>query len=569
MTKLLNVNLESGQCTFDDIPPELAGLGGRGLSSSIVAKQVDPKADPLGPDNVLVFAAGILAGTIIPNSGRLSVGAKSPLTGGIKEANAGGTSARKLANLGIQAVVAQGQAAEPCILVITPKGAQLKPAADLWGQGTYATIEGLRTAYGDNIGIICCGPAGELQYKNSSVISVTHDFYPRTASRGGLGAVMGSKKLKAIVIDDQRQRRKEVADPQALRRSSSVLAKGIRSDQILQFIRDFGTGCLVTMADGLECLATKNFSVGQFADNYEISGEKMSWLMNDRPNSSSKHHCMPECIIYCSQVFTDAKGDYVTSGFEFESLALMGSNCMINDIDMLAKMDRLCDDLGIDTIETGGAIGVAMEGGLIPWGDADAAYNLIKEIGEGTDNGKLIGNGCLATGKALGVKRIPVVKGQGISAWEPRVLKGTGVTYATSPMGADHTCGNALPAMNYDASSPEGQAAKSADLQKYFAAIDTLGLCLYAALPVSNKKMLEKKLVEAVGAILGDDLPRNYLRELGAKVLAVEVDFNRRAGFTREDDRLPKFMLEEKVMPSGNVFDVPEEDIDSVYQWTD
>lgn len=565
MAKLLDANLGSGECKLEDITPELAGLGGRGLSSTIIAKRVDPKTDALGPENVMVFSAGILAGTAVPNGGRLSVGAKSPLTGGIKEANAGGTSARKLANLGIQAVVAEGQAAEPSILVINPEGAELKPAGDLWGLGTYATIERLRADYGDKIGIICCGPAGEMLMKNSSVISTTHDFYPRTASRGGLGSVMGSKKLKAIVINDMRERGKEVADPQALKRAAAVLANGIRSDQVMHFIKDFGTGCLVTMADGLECLSTKNFSAGQFADNYEISGEKMSWLMNDRPNSNSKHHCMPECVVYCSQVFTDEKGDYVTSGFEFETLGLVGSNCMINDIDVLAKIDRLCDDLGIDTIETGGALGVAMEGGLIPWGDADAAYNLVKEIGEGTENGKLIGEGCLATGKALGVKRIPVVKGQGISAWDPRVLKATGVTYSTSPMGADHTCGNALPAMNYDASSPEGQAEKSKDLQRYFAAIDTLGMCLFPALPISAKSMLEKKLVEAVGAILGEDLSKNYLRELGAKVLAIEVDFNRRAGFTRQDDRLPSFMLEEKVMPSGNVFDVPEEDIDSVY----
>ncbi|MBW1775500.1 MAG: aldehyde ferredoxin oxidoreductase, partial [Deltaproteobacteria bacterium] len=350
MAKLLNAKLGSGKCTLEDITPELAGLGGRGLGSTIIAKRIDPKADPLGLDNVLIFSAGILAGTAVPNGGRLSVGAKSPLTGGIKEANAGGTSARKLANLGIQAVVAEGQAAEPSILVINPEGAELKPAGDLWGLGTYGTIEGLRAAYGEKIGIICCGPAGEMLYKNSAVISTTHDFYPRTAARGGLGAVMGSKKLKAVVIVDRGERRKEVADPQTLKRAAAVVANGIRSDQVMHFIKDFGTGCLVTMADGLECLATKNFSAGQFADNYEISGEKMSWLMNDRPNSSSKHHCMPECIVYCSQVFTDEKGDYVTSGFEFETLGLIGSNCMISDIDVLAKIDHLCDDLGIQAV---------------------------------------------------------------------------------------------------------------------------------------------------------------------------------------------------------------------------
>jgi len=163
------------------------------------------------------------------------------------------------------------------------------------------------------------------------------------------------------------------------------------------------------------------------------------------------------------------------------------------------------------------------------------------------------------------VKRIPVVKGQCISAWEPRVLKGTGVTYCTSPQGADHTDGNALPGMSYDASSPEGQADMSKDLQRYFAAIDTLGMCLFPALAINPKVMLKKKLIEAAGAILGKKYGPDYLDELGARVLAVEVDFNRRAGFTREDDRLPAFFVEEPVDPSGKVFDVPVEDIDSVF----
>ena len=563
--KLLMANLDKGDFTLEDMAPELEGLGGRGLSSTLISQMVDPKVDPLSPDNVLIYAAGVLAGTPVANSGRLSVGAKSPLTGGIKEANAGGVAARKLANLDIQAVVVKGKAKEPSIMVITPEGTELKPAGDLWGLGSYKTIEELRKTYGDKIAILCCGPAGEMLYKNSAVISTTPDFYPRTAARGGLGSVMGSKNLKAVVIDSKKERRTDISDPVKLRRAVPILANGMRSDQVMKFIKEFGTGCLVTMADGLECLATKNFSAGQFADNYEISGEKMSWLMNDRPNAKGTHQCMPECVIKCSQVFTDEKGEYVTSGFEFETLGLLGSNCMINDIDMLAKMDRICDDIGIDTIEAGGAIGVAMEGGLIPWGDAKAACRLLEEIVEGTENGKMIGNGTQATGEALGVKRIPTVKGQGISAWEPRVLKATGVTYATSPMGADHTCGNALPSMTYDASTPDGQAEMSAALQKYLAAIDALGMCLFAALPIGSKTMLKKKLIEAVSAVTGEKLSKDYLEELGAKILAIEVDFNKKAGFTSKDDRLPQFMIKEAVSPSGHVFDVPEKDLDTVF----
>ena len=566
MAKLLNVNLSNGECALEDLKPEWADLGGRGLSSSIVAERVDPKADALGPDNVFVVAAGILAGTTVPNGGRLSVGAKSPLTGGIKEANSGGVCARKLANLGIRAIAVDGQAAGPSMLVLNASGVTIKPADDLWGLGTYATIEKLRAEYGEAAGIMCCGPAGEMLYGNSAVITTTPDFLPRSASRGGLGAVMGSKKLKAIVIDDTDARLVEVANNAVLKAATTILINGIRTDQIMHYLKDSGTAMLITIADSMECLVTKNYSSGRFDDNYEISGEKMSWLAKQgRPGMEMKHHCMPGCVVHCSTIFTDEKGKYVTSGFEFETLGLMGSNCLISDLEKLAQMDYLCDDIGIDTIETGGAIGMFMEAGILPWGDADGALKLIQGIVEGTEHGKLIGRGTLAAGTALGVKRIPVVKGQCISAWEPRVLKGTGVTYATSPQGADHTDGNALPSMNYDASSPEGQAEVSLDLQRYFAAMDALGMCEFPALAINPKVMLKKKLIEATGAILGKKYGPDYLSELGARVLAVEVDFNRRAGFTREDDRLPAFFMTEPVSPSGKVFDVPVSDIDSVF----
>jgi len=566
MARQLKVNLTSGDCSIQDLKAEWADLGGRGLTSSIVADSVDPRTDALGPGNVLVFAAGVLAGTSVPNGGRLSVGAKSPLTGGIKEANSGGVCARKLANLDLRAVAIEGCALEPSVLVVDEQGARLEPAGDLWGLGTYATMERLRTRFGDGVGIACCGPAGEMGYANSAVITNTPDFLPRSASRGGLGAVMGSKKLKAVVILDGDARMVEVADAQALRSASLVLTAGIRNDQIMGYLKDSGTAMLITLADSLECLATKNFSMGQFPENYEISGEKIAWLAEStRPSMVTKHHCMPGCIVHCSSIYTSETGDYVTSGFEFESLALLGSNCMISDLDRLAEMDYLCDDIGIDTIETGGAIAVAMEAGLIPWGDADAAYHLIKGIQTGNEHSKLIAQGCLATGKALGAVRIPVVKGQGISAWEPRVLKATGVTYSTSPQGADHTCGNALPGMAYDPSDPKGQAKKSADMQAYFAAIDTLGLCMFPALAIDAKITLKKKLIEATGAILGKKLGPDYLQELGRRVLAVELDFNSRAGFTAEDDRLPDFFLNEPVSPSGNVFDVSREDVLSVH----
>ena len=232
-------------------------------------------------------------------------------------------------------------------------------------------------------------------------------------------------------------------------------------------------------------------------------------------------------------------------------------------------MNALCDDLGLDTMEVGAAMGVAMEAGILPWGDGAAAHGLIAGSVTGNVHGLLIGNGCVDTGTALGVTRIPAVKGQGIAAWEPRVLKGTGVTYATSPMGADHTNGNAIPSPtnpDYNPSSPTGQAGMSQFLQAYNAAVDTLGFCLFPSLALLDMPHLWGHLADGVEAVTGTDIDKeNYLVKLGMGVLAEEVAFNRAAGFTRADDALPAFMTTEALPPSGNVFDVSKEDIDSVF----
>jgi aldehyde:ferredoxin oxidoreductase len=243
---------------------------------------------------------------------------------------------------------------------------------------------------------------------------------------------------------------------------------------------------------------------------------------------------------------------------------------MIDDIDIIAQINRVCNDLGIDTMDMGGAIGICMEAGLLAWGDGKAALDLVKEVGKKTEKGLMIGNGCRFAGEKLGVKRIPHVKGQCLAAYDPRSLKGTGVTYATSTMGADHTCGNAIPNPanpSYNPSASTGQGPVSQFLQSYFAAIDSLGLCLFASLPLLDIPELQKHLVACVSAKLGSSLDENYLTQLGISVLKAERKFNEAVGFTKRDDRLPRFFQEEKLLPSGNVFDVPEDEIDGVYKF--
>jgi aldehyde:ferredoxin oxidoreductase len=566
MRKIMRVNLSELKVKVEDTSKEYLGLGGRGLSSHIVGREVPPKTDALGPENKLIFSAGILAGTAVPNTGRLSVGAKSPLTNGVKEANVGGSAAQKIARLGFQAVVIEGRAKELTLLKIDKKGATFIPASSLKGVGNYELIDRIKKEHGNKISIISIGPAGEMRLKAAAVTVTTPDFHIRVAARGGLGAVMGSKNLKALMIDDTGSAPVEVKDKAKFREAMMALSKAILADPLGPGFRDIGTPVLVMMINSFGCFPTKNYSLGQFEGAENISGEYMAELMKKRPNAQPSHRCMDGCIVSCSNVYTDENGEVIVSGLEYETIGLLGSNCMIGDLDTIARMNRVCNDVGVDTMDIGGAIAVAMEAGLLAWGDGKAALSLVKEIGKATDRGLMIGNGCRFTGEKLGVKRIPHVKGQCLSAYDPRGLKGLGVTYATSPMGGDHTAGIVLPNPgnpSYNPGSPTGQAAPSQFMQTFMAAADSLGLCMMAGMPLLER-VPQSALLSCISAFTGQSLDENYLANLGTSVLKAEKKFNKAAGFTEKDDRLPRFFVEEKLLPSGNVFDVPEEEIDSV-----
>lgn len=566
MLKLLRIDLEKQKYLFEELPPEYANLGGRALSSHIINREVPPKADALDPQNKLIFSAGILAGTGFPNNGRLSVGAKSPLTGGIKEANAGGNAAQKISKLGIQAIIVEGCAKSLTTLKIDNQGVSFIKADALKGLGNYQLIIDLKKEHGDKISIISIGPAGEKKLKAASVSVTSPDFHIRMAARGGLGAVMGSKKVKAIIIDDKGGKGVEILDKEAFKSATSKFTQGVLAYPMIEALKVFGTPVLVNMINGLGCLPTRNYSIGQFDKAHQISGEYIAELMAKRPNAVAGHKCMTGCIIGCSNVFTDEKGAVIVSGLEYESIVLTGSNCMIDDIDMIARINRACNDIGVDTMDVGAAIALAMEGGLLKMGDGNAALALVNEIGQGSENGMMIGNGCKATGDTLGSKRIPHVKGQSLAAYDPRGLKGTGTSYATSAMGADHTVGNAIPnpLSKYNPSSPDGQWQMSSFLQIYHAAIDSLGICLFASLPALDFADLQGHIVQAVGALRGKPMDKNFIKQLGTATLKAEKEFNTRAGFTKKDDRLPAFFKEEPLLPSGNVFDVLDEDLDRV-----
>jgi len=451
-------------------------------------------------------------------------------------------------------------------LKIDNNGVSFIDADPIKGLGNYQIIQDLKKEHGDKVSIISIGPAGEKKLKAASVAVTSPDFHIRMAARGGLGAVMGSKNIKAIVIGNNNTDGVEIKNKKEFKTAVSKFTKGVLAYPMIEGLNALGTPLLVNLINGLGCLPTRNFSVGQFDGAQQISGEHIAGLIAQRPKAVSGHKCMSGCVIGCSNILTDEKGEVIVSGLEYESIALIGSNCMIDDIDTIARINRACNDIGVDTMDVGAAIALAMEADILAMGDGKAALSLVNEIRECSKNGLMIGNGCKVTGETLGSKRIPHVKGQGLAAYDPRGLKGTGTTYATSAMGADHTVGNAIPnpLSQYDPSSPEGQAEMSSFLQIYHATIDSLGLCLFASLPALDFPDLQGHIVQAVAAIFGETPDENYIKNLGVATLKAEKEFNAGAGFTKEDDRLPEFFKKEPLLPSGNVFDVTDEDLDKV-----
>jgi aldehyde:ferredoxin oxidoreductase len=571
MKKILRIQLDKQSYNYQTIDGDspYAGLGGRGLTSTVIAGEVPPSCDPMGPENKLIFAAGLLAGTSVPNSGRISVGAKSPLTGTIKESNAGGTAAAKMARIDLQAIIFEGMSKDLVCVHIGSGGVTFESAETLDKAGNVAVISHGKEKYGENISVISIGQAAQMGLTASGVSVSSPDFQPRMAARGGLGAVMGAKNLKAVFIDDTGGAAIQPAHKEEYQAALKQFTTGLSAHPLIGGLKAFGTPLLVNMINEMGALSTKNYSQGQFEGAEKISGEKMVEIMGSRPNSEATHYCLRGCVIGCSQVYTDKNGEPIVSGIEYETLALMGANCMIDDLDVIAHMNRICNDYGVDTMEVGGAVAVAMEAGLLNWGDGEAALALVEEIAQGTENGRMIGNGCQFTGEKLGVERIPTVKRQCLSGYDPRVLKGTGVTYATSTMGADHTCGNALPSPanpDYNPSASSGQAPVSQFLQHYFAAVDTLGMCLFSMLPPLDMPDLQQAVGACAAAVQGIAPEEGYLLQLGAKVCKTEREFNTGAGLDASADRLPAFFTSEQLAPSGNTFDISEEELDTVHQ---
>jgi aldehyde:ferredoxin oxidoreductase len=509
-------------------------------------------------------------------SGRISVGCKSPLTGGIKEANAGGQPSQVLARLGYAAIVLEGKPATDDLhkVFINKDGVQVTVDNSLKMMPNYDLIDKMKSEYGEKIACISIGPAGEMKMCSASVACTDMEVRPtRHAGRGGVGAVMGAKNVKVIVLDDAGMPMRSPKDPKKFKAANKLFVEGLNSHAVTgEGLPAYGTNVLTNILSEVGGYPTYNFKQGSFAGASKISGETQAETETARGGLAT-HGCHRGCVIRCSGVYHDKDGNYLTKQPEYETVWAHGGNCGIDDLDTIALLDFLDDNYGLDTIEMGNAIAVAMEAGLAEFGDGASAINFVHEVGKGTHLGRILGSGAAATAKAFGIERAPVVKGQAMPAYDPRAVQGIGVTYATSPMGADHTAGYAV-AQNVlkvggdvDALKPEGQVELSRNLQIATAAIDSTGMCLFIAFAILDQPETFQALLDIIGAYVGADFTADGVTDLGKKVLTMERDFNARAGFTKAHDRLPSYFKTESFPPHNVTFGVTDEELDKVFEW--
>jgi aldehyde:ferredoxin oxidoreductase len=567
-SQIWRINTRTQSLQREAVPESWSRLGGRGLLARILLDEVDATCDPLGPENKLIFAPGLLVGHMLSSTDRISVGGKSPLTGGIKEANAGGRTGLHMSQMGMHALILEDQPDEAgfWILHLSMEGAQWHPADGLAGLGAYETARSLIEKYGNKVAMALIGPGGEMRMRAAGIQNIDKDGIPsRIAARGGLGALMGSKGLKAVVFDHTGGQRPPIANPEAFKTAQKDCTKAVMEHPQSLTYRDYGTAAMANMCDGFGALPTRNFSSGHFERVEAISGESLrEFILARGKPSDPSHACMAGCTIKCSNVFGGEDGKVIVSPLEYETIGLMGSNLGIDSLDVIGRLNWQVNDLGLDSIEIGAALGVAAEAGLMAFGDGQRALELLEQIRQGSELGRVLGDGAAVVGEKYNIERVPVVKRQAMSAYEPRAIKGTGVTYATTPQGADHTCGLTIRA-KVDHLDPNAQLDISRASQYNMAGYDTLGACIFAGFgyAATPDGVVKRLLAARYG---WDDLPDTILAELGKQTIKMEREFNRRAGFTAKDDRLPEWMTREPLPPHNTVFDVPHEQLDQIFK---
>jgi len=541
--RLLRIDLKDREITEESLDEKLLAeyVGGRGLGSKIIYDEVDPGIDPLGPDNKFIVAVGPLTRTKAPTSGRMSVSTKSPLTGTIFDSNAGGFWGPSFKGAGYDAIIIENQASKPVYIRIDEEGVKIKEAQDVWGKGIKDSVSYLKEKEGGQYQNMVIGPAGENLVKIASVSVNGH----RSLGRGGVGAILGSKNLKAITVSGNKK--PSIYDKDKFEFVNYEANKQIKASNLTsRAMPTFGTSMLVNLVNEAGAFPTRNFQETQFESASSISGEAMSEKILE------KNTACYNCSIRCARrTKTQNQSGH---GPEYETVGLMGSNLGIGDIEAIAEINYMCNDLGLDTISTGGTISCLMEMAEkniidydISFGEEKRVKDLLTKIACREGIGDELAEGSRRFAASYGAQEYAMhVKGLELPAYDPRGLKGRGLGYATSNRGACHLRGNMLgpellgvPKM-VDRFNYKGKSGLLINQQNFVAIVDSLVVCQFTTFAID-----EEFFARIFSAVTGIKKSQQDLLDMGEKIWNLERIFNINAGFNKDDDYLPKRFLEE------------------------
>jgi aldehyde:ferredoxin oxidoreductase len=550
MRRFIDIDLSSRSVTTRQLEGREIAECGRYLITRMLLDEDVADKDPLGPENPLIFSAGPFAGTNFSNANRLSVGCKSPLTGGVKEANSGGTFAFAMGQLEISGLTFRSESDDWVVIHIPLEGEiRFHSAGDYMGLGVFDTAAKLHTAFGDKVSLAICGPVGEYQGLLAGISFSDIDNRPsRLAARGGVGAVMGAKKIKAVVIDKHKM--PTMKDRKKVMQAVKMYGKLLGESPAVQALEKLGTAMVSDLTNTLGALPTDNFSSGQSTPQgsgpHKMGGDFIRELNLSRGGEPS-HACMPGCLIKCSNVYMNADGIEVVSPLEYETIGLLGTNCGLRDPDQVALLNEIANDLGVDTIEIGGMIGVLMEAGQAAFGDVDFMVKVLQDLRAGNERGRLLATGTARVGAHFDVKRVPVIKKQAISAYDPRIIEVTAISMMVTAQGADHTAGNAPSFVSHNKSVRE-VAAESYRMQVNSALADSFGLCVFGRSVTDVNRQL---IADAINDAFDAGIDAQWLIDIARETLRLETEFNKRAGFTEAEDELPSFFADEPLPPTN------------------
>lgn len=573
--KFLRVNLSNGEMREESFPEECLRkyIGGSGLGAYLLYQETSPTTDPLGPENLLMFLTGPLTGTKVPSSGRMTVVAKSPLTGIWGEANVGGYWGKNLKEAGYDGVIVEGQSLRPVYIWITNGRIEIRDAGHVWGLDTYEADEVLRSETAEGAVVCSIGQAGERLVKLAAIM--TDGKHGRAAARCGLGAVMGSKKLKAIVVRGQQP--VPVADSARLAELNKKLGPTIVKSS--RGLNAYGTAGAMTLIEQLGDLPIKNWTLGR----WEEGAKKLSGVTMAQTILSGRFYCAG-CMIGCGREVKVGEGPFAPvdgGGPEYEPLGTMGGECLVDNLEAVALACELCNRYGLDQISTGAVIAFAMEAferglltqadtdGLeIKWGDPDVLIELVKKIGFREGIGELLGQGVKAAACKLGgiAHEFALhVKGLELPGHDPRAHNSVGVSYATSNRGACHLQATShifersvtMPELGMeqvqDRFAIEGKGIISAKLQDLMCMFDSLVLCKF--LLMAEVKLTH--LLEFTNAVTGWDMDQEGFMKTGERLYNLKRMYNVRLGISRKDDTLPPRILTHKRGSGGAATNLP------------